>query len=261
MRRSLSLAHLVLLLALYVFTSASVAGTPAGTKTPGAPTAPAPVPPEATRRFLEMYSSLYRAVRYEAQQAEWASSTDVTPEHIGGRIAAGKALASVVGNPYVIERSREFLKRPDRLNPIETRQLKKILLNASEAPGTIPEIVAQRVEAEGRQSGRLDSFQFCLERQAEKCVKPVTANGIDDILYESSDLGERLRDWEASKETGPALKPGLVELRRLATALYLSTRRRAARYARLAAKLSGPTWPRPNAWRSHGAADRYERAR
>src|SRR5882672_7694832 len=107
--------------------------------------APAPASPETTRRFLEMYSSLYRAVRYEAQKAEWAASTDVTPEHIGGRIAAGKALASMVGNPYVIERSRELLKRPDRLTAIQIRQLKKILLNASEAPGTIPEVVAQRV--------------------------------------------------------------------------------------------------------------------
>ena len=191
---------------------------PAPTRTPQ-PASAANSPPEAVRQFLEMYSSLYRAVRYEAQKAEWAASTDVTPEHIAGRIAAGKALASMAGNPYVIERSREFLKRPDRLKPIETRQLKKILLNASEAPGTIPEIVAQRVEAEGRQSGRLDSFQFCLERQGEKCVKPVTANGIDDMLNESSDLAERLRAWEASKETGPALKPGLVELRRLRNAV------------------------------------------
>ncbi len=178
-----------------------------------------PSSPEEVRQFLEMYSSALNAVRYEVQKAEWAASTDVTPEHDGGRIAAGKAFAAFVGNPYVIERVREYLKQPDRLTPLDERQLRKILLIASESPGTIPEVVAQRVEAEGKQSSRLDSFEFCLERQGEKCAKPVTANGIDRLLKVSTDLEERRRVWEASKEVGPALKPGLVELRRLRNAV------------------------------------------
>jgi len=190
------------------------AGSQANSKGTAAKGSPAEV-----GQFLELYSSLYRAVRYEAQKAEWASSTDVTPEHVGGRIAANKAFAAMTGAPFVIERARELLKQSGRLAPLDVRQLKRILLIAAEQPGTIPEVVAQRVEAEAKQSALLDSFPFCLEHQDDKCLKPVTANGIDDILDKSTDLEERRRAWEASKEDGPVLKPGLVELRRLRNAV------------------------------------------
>jgi peptidyl-dipeptidase A len=175
--------------------------------------------PAEVRQFLEMYSALYQAVRYESQKAEWASSTDVTPEHVGGRIAGDKALAAFIGSPYVITSARKFLSAPGSLAPLDARQLKKILLSAAEAPGTIPEVVAKRVEAEAKQSSILDSFPFCLERQGDKCTVPTTANGIDDILDKSRDLPERLRAWKASKEDGPALKPGLVELQKLRNAV------------------------------------------
>jgi len=181
--------------------------------------APAGESPAEVRQFLEMYSSLYQAVRYEAQKSQWAASTDVTPEHVGGRIAGDKALAAFVGSPYVIRSAKRFLARPETLAPLDARQLRKILLYAAEAPGTAPEIVAKRVEAEARQSGILDSFPFCLERQGDRCVKPTTAGGIDEILGSSADLSERLRAWEASKEDGPVLKPGLVELRKLRNAV------------------------------------------
>jgi len=101
------------------------------------------------------------------------------------------------------------------------RQLEKILLAAAETPGTLPEVVARRVEAESRQSSTLDSFQFCMERtsgtlgQTAGCAKPVTANWIDQRLRESRDLAEREKVWAASKETGPVLKAGLAELRDL----------------------------------------------
>ena len=175
--------------------------------------------PAEVRQFLEMYSSLYRAVRYEAQKSQWAASTDVTPEHVGGRIAGDKALAALIGSPYVIENAKKFLARPEVLAPLDARQLKKILLYAAEAPGTAPDIVAKRVEAEAKQSSILDSFPFCLEHQGDRCVKPTTANGIDEILGDSVDLAERLRAWEAAKEDGPVLKPGLVELQKLRNAV------------------------------------------
>ena len=174
--------------------------------------------PEA-REFLNLFASLFEAVRYEAQKSEWAASTDVTDANVGARIAGGKALAALAGSPEIINRARELQKHPESLSALDARQLRKILLNASEAPGTIPEIVSQRVEAEARQSSILDSFQFCLERKGDQCLKPISANGLDDILNQSRDLAERLTAWNASKETGPALKPGLVELRRLRNAV------------------------------------------
>jgi peptidyl-dipeptidase A len=205
--------------ALLFLTCITLAGATAASAPPATSPRYAHTSSAEVKQFLALYGSLYEAVRYESQKAEWAASTDVTDEHVGGRIAAGKALAALAGSPAVIEKCRGFLKHPDSLSELDARQIQKILLEAAEAPGTVPEIVAKRVEAEARQSSILDSFPFCLERQGSECVKPVSANDIDDLLAQSTDLKERLRVWNASKESGPALKPGLVELRDLRNAV------------------------------------------
>src|SRR5438067_12254934 len=74
---------------------------------------------------------------------------------------------------------------------------------------TNPDLVAKRVEAETRQASILNSFDFRLNG------KPITANDIDNLLEKSTDLAERKAVWEASKLSGPALKPNLVTLRDL----------------------------------------------
>ncbi len=216
MRRILPVASFLFLL-IAAFPSDIVSEDPAPPA--GTPAVSAAQSAPELRQFLDFYGALYEGVRYEAQKAEWASSTDVTDEHVGERIAGGKALAALVGSPAVIKRSREFLKHPGQVSALDARQLQKILLEAAEAPGTVPEIVAKRVEAEAKQSSILDSFQFCLERRGDQCLKSVTANDLDDILNDSTDLTARLAAWEASKEIGPALKPGLVELRGLRNAV------------------------------------------
>jgi peptidyl-dipeptidase A len=177
---------------------------------------PAPPPELEARAFLDAFTPLYLEVYTVAADSAWRASTHVTPEHEGERTGAGKALAALAGSRWVIESARRLLLRPDDLDPLVAKQLRRVLLNAAESPGTVPRVVAARVEAESRQSAILDSFPFCLERAAGgACARPTTANGIDDLLRASRDVEERLRVWSASKETGPALKPGLVELRRL----------------------------------------------
>src|SRR5207247_838234 len=71
------------------------------------------------------------------------------------------------------------------------------------------ELVVKRVEAETKQASILNSFEFKLNGQK------ITANEIDNKLQRSTDLEERKTVWEASKESGPALKPNLVVLRDL----------------------------------------------
>jgi len=176
-------------------------------------------PEEEARAFLSAYSASYQGVYAVSQDVSWAASTDVTPEHDGGRIAANKALAAVTGSRYVIETARRLLARKAELSPLTARQLEKVWLDAAENPATIPDVVAKRVEAESRQSSVMDSFQFCLEKKPEgACAKPVTANEMDDILVSSRDLSLRLKTWNASKEIGPALKPGLARLQGLRNA-------------------------------------------
>jgi peptidyl-dipeptidase A len=163
--------------------------------------------------FIASVSSLIQPVATVTNNVDWVASTDVTAEHTAQRTGADKVLAALVGSKAIIEKTKGFLKNEKLLDELTVRQLRRLLLSASENPGTIPEVVAKRVEAEARLSGVLDGYTFCLQpKPGGGCLKPTTANGIDDLLLKSRDLGERQRVWAASKEIGKPLKPGLVEL-------------------------------------------------
>jgi peptidyl-dipeptidase A len=170
--------------------------------------------------FLTTVTSLLAPVGVSANLADWTSLTDVTPEHTGQRTGADKALASLAGSKLIIEKTKALLKNRKQLDEVTARQLDKLLLSAAESPGTIPDVVAARVEAEARQSSIMDGYAFCAAlptpgKKQGPCPRPTTANEIDDILRKSRDLPERLRVWTASKEIGRPLKPGLVELVKL----------------------------------------------
>ncbi len=165
--------------------------------------------------FLKMHDSLYQKLYAVNSEAYWAAATDVSEVHTGERIGADKAIAAFQGNTYILDETARHLKSKDQLDPLTVRQLQKVLYYGAHAPGTIPDVVSARVSAEAKQSATLDGFVFCLERQGDQCVKPISTNEIDDILKNSRDLTERKRVWEASKESGIALKPGLIELQKL----------------------------------------------
>jgi peptidyl-dipeptidase A len=173
-------------------------------------------PQQEAEQLLAFYDPVYVALATESARASWLASTDVTEEHTGMRTGADTAFAAFAGNAEVIRRARRLLERESELEPLTARQLRQMLYLAASSPQTNPELARARVAAEARQSARLDGFQFCLQRDAEgACVRPVTANDLDRILVESTDLGERLRAWEASKEVGNVLRDGLIELRDL----------------------------------------------
>src|SRR5205085_5987546 len=132
---------------------------------------------------------------------------ECTPDHAAAGTQTGKAYAACKGNPAIITEARDLLAQEKELTPLSVRQLKQLLLNAAEGPMTNPDLVAKRVEAETKQASILNSFEFKLNGQK------ITANDIDNKLEKSTDLEERKAVWEASKESGPALKPNLVVLR------------------------------------------------
>ncbi len=184
----------------------------AGTARPGGPKKKTAVERDA-EAFLASLSSLLQPVATATDKVDWVASTDVTPEHTAERTGADKVLAALVGSKTIIEKTKGFLEHEKQLDDLTARQLHRLLLSASESPGTIPEIVARRVGAEARLSSVLDGYTFCLQpKPGGGCLKPVSANGIDDLLLKSRDLAERQRVWTASKEIGKPLKPGLVEL-------------------------------------------------
>lgn len=164
---------------------------------------------ERADNFLNLVNDSYKALYYVASQAQWDAATDVTPQHDAATEAAGKAMAAFTGNPSLIKTAKELLEHKEQLTPITVRQLQRVLLNAAEGPMTNPKLVAERVEAEAKQASVMNSFEFKLDG------KPITANEIDDQLDKSRDLKQRQAVWEASKQSGVALKPGLVKLQGL----------------------------------------------
>ena len=170
---------------------------------------------DEARDFLAMYNTMYQKLYTVAGEAEWKSSTDVSEQHTGERIGADQALAVFEGSTYVIEKCNRFLEHKKELDDLTLRQIEQILLTAAHYPGTIPDVVADRVAAEANQSAILDGFRFCDERMGDSCVKFTTPNLIDETLASSTDLTVRKHAWEVSKQPGPALKPGLVKLQTL----------------------------------------------
>lgn len=164
---------------------------------------------ERADRFLALVNASYQALSTVQAQAQWKSVTDVTPVHDAAYEAASKAYAAFMGNPALINETKELLQHRSELNDLTQRELDRVLLYAAEYPMTNPKLVAARIEAETKQSATLNSFEFKLHG------KTVTANQIDDLLLSSTDLAERQAVWEASKESGVALRDGLIKLRDL----------------------------------------------
>lgn len=162
--------------------------------------------------YLAAYSREYQRLGYESQLAEWASNTRIVEGDSSNATRtrqANEALARFVGSNQNISKIRGYLKDRDRLSPIQARQLEVMLYLAAEKPEVAAEVVAQRIAAEAAQTETLYGFQFKLSGKA------VTANEIDELLRTSRKLPARLAAWEASKEVGPVLKPGLLRLRDL----------------------------------------------
>ncbi len=164
---------------------------------------------ERADQFLALTNASYQALYRVNSEAQWKAVTDVTPEHDAAAEATGKAYAAFNGSPTIIQETQELLKHRDELDPLTVRELNQVRLNAGEGPMTNPVVTNRRIEAETKQASLLNSFQFTFKG------KPITANQIDDLLNTSSDLAERKAVWEASKESGKALKANLMRLRDL----------------------------------------------
>ena len=169
---------------------------------------------EEADAFLAEYVQGWLPLETAANQASWAALTDVSEAHTAAQVEKAQALNEFVGSKRVIETVKRLLDRKDDLNESTVRQLDKARLRAAEAPGSIPEVVKARTEAEAKQSAAQDGFVF--ETTApDGTKKTLTANDIDRILVESKDPAERKAIWELSKTIGAPLRAGLLQLRDL----------------------------------------------
>ncbi len=164
--------------------------------------------------FLKDYVAKWLPLETAASEASWAASTDVSEAHVAAQVAASQAVNAVAGAPEVIEKVTRFLAAGADLTDLQVRQLEKVRLRAAEAPGTLPDVVKARVEAEARQAAAQDGFVFTVKKP-DGAVEHPSANRIDQVLLNSNDLDERLAYWKASKEIGAPLRDGILKLRDL----------------------------------------------
>ncbi|MEW6159269.1 MAG: M2 family metallopeptidase, partial [Verrucomicrobiota bacterium] len=164
---------------------------------------------ERADQFLALVNAGYQALYRVESEAQWAAATDVSPAHDAAAETAGKARAAFNGNPALIREAQALLEHRHQLEAVTVRQLERALLNAAEGPMTNPKLVADRIAAETQQASILNAFTFKLEG------KPITVNEIDNFLQTNRNLLQRQAVWESSKQSGPALKPGLIRLQAL----------------------------------------------
>lgn len=165
--------------------------------------------------FIDSYTKEYLDLAYKASLAQWKLNTYIVEgDTITPREAeqADAAYAQFTGSKHNIEQARKFLADTVNLSDLQKRQLDAILFTAGSNPETAGDVIKQKIQAETEQTRKLFGFDFQLNG------KSVSTGEIDDVLKKSTDLSERLRAWESSKEVGKELKDGLVNLRDLRNA-------------------------------------------
>lgn len=172
-----------------------------------------PSPRDEAKAFLDAFNPRYQELYYESAQAQWLANTDIKPLHDSLSTVAEKAFSRFIGSKENIANVRALLAQKDRLDSLQVLQLEKILLRASEYPGTIPEVVDSLIAARTLQTSLLYGFDYSIPTKNGE--RKVSTNDIDDILVNSTDIRERLAAWTASKEVGKTLKSGLIDLQYL----------------------------------------------
>ena len=167
---------------------------------------------QEVQAYLDSYTETYVDLQYTSAKAEWATNTMIVegdPSNAQAQQAANEAFAAFTGSEDNINTSRKYLERKDELTDLQVRQLEAILYEAANNPATVPELVSERIAASTAQVEKLYGFSFMLDGEE------ISTNEMDRMLNEETDVNERLKIWETSKEVGRALKPGLKDLQRL----------------------------------------------
>ncbi len=169
-------------------------------------------PQKDAQEFIDRYTTEYLRLNTASNLAAWKTNTDIragdTVNAYNSRVA-DEARAVFTGSTENIAQARKFLALRDKLTTLQVKQLENILSTAAENPQTVAELVKQNIRASIDQTEKLYGFTFKIGDRA------VTTNEIDEILRKETNVQKRLAAWEASKEVGKNLRPGLVRLREL----------------------------------------------
>lgn len=162
--------------------------------------------------YLDKYNTDFQKLLAASAEAEWQANTKIMPnDTITEKLVTetGEAFTNFTGSNENIEAAKKYLQSKDKLTDLQVRQLDVILYMAGANPASAKEVVAEKIKAELKQTQNLYGYSFTIDG------KEVTTNKIDDILFTSKDLAERLKAWESSKQVGVGLKDGLENLQSL----------------------------------------------
>lgn len=171
-----------------------------------------PVNNAEAQGFINFYTAEYVKLSTASSEAQWAANTKIIEGDSTNAKEVertGEAYAAFTGSKENIEKATDFLKDRVQLSELQAKQLDKILYFAANNPQTISDLVKERIKAENAQTEKLFGFDFKVDG------KSLSTNEIDNVLRDETDLAKRLKVWEASKEVGIGLKPGLLNLRSL----------------------------------------------
>ena len=187
--------------------------TSAATTETAAAVTPASVPVQQQAQvFLDQYSRTYQDLYTRSAESEWASNTKIVEGDSTNAVAtrkANEAFAAFTGSAENIAQAKTFLEQKDQLTDLQVNQLEAILYAGANNPQIIPDVVKARIKAETEQTEKLYGFDYRLYQ------KSVSTNDLDNILKSEKNVKKRLEAWQASKEVGPDLKEGLLNLRQL----------------------------------------------
>ena len=159
--------------------------------------------------YLDDYNKKYQELYTASAAGQWQINTHIVEGDTMNAYNSGladQAMAKFTGSNENIEKARSYLKWENELLPIQVRQLKKILYLAAGGPATAEKEVRELIKAGTAQTEKLYGYKFTLEG------KEITPNDIDSLLSHATDTVVRRKAWEASKEIGKELKPGLMNL-------------------------------------------------
>ena len=169
--------------------------------------------PTEVQAFLDRYNAAYEALWTNAEGAKFTAEADITAQHTRARINADAELGEFVGGADVINKLKLYRDRVD-LTELQDRQIEIAWQEAAHYPGTLTAVVNQLITTEAVINDSLYAYDYVLSLP-DQAPRRVTPNEIADLLVSSRDLAERRAVWECSKDIGPRLKDGLVELQGL----------------------------------------------
>lgn len=167
---------------------------------------------QEVQSYLDEYNKKYQELYSASTDGQWAVNTHIVEGDTMNAFKSGladQALAKFTGSNVNIEKARAYMKWENELQPLQIKQLKKILYMAAGGPESAEKEVKALIKAGTAQTEKLYGYKFQMDG------KEITPNDIDSLLSHATDTAIRRKAWEASKAIGKEMKPGLINLREL----------------------------------------------